>query len=183
MFLFYSFKCLLHFKKIRVHNCDDGWLAGQHVRLRVFFSNRVLESHLPTILSTPPSHSCLLSPGLLLAARTNGDWTRALNNYTRKEQERLQTDEKHEGGPSTLVQVVLDGPYGESSVDLGRYESTLLSPACRVSHSLSVCLTTSSAGVSSSGVVRESEQGELSSFGAYDLLVTFLAKNGCGMSS
>ncbi|KAG2099236.1 iron reductase [Suillus discolor] len=25
---------------IRVHNCDDGWLAGQHVRLRVLFSNR-----------------------------------------------------------------------------------------------------------------------------------------------
>ncbi|KAG1762575.1 iron reductase [Suillus occidentalis] len=76
---------------IRVHNCDDGWLAGQHVRLRVFFSNRVFESHAFTILSAPPSHSCLSSPGFLLAAR-----------------------------------IMLDGPYGGSSVDLGLHESVLL---------------------------------------------------------
>ncbi|KAG0700330.1 iron reductase [Suillus ampliporus] len=111
---------------IRVHNCDDGWLAGQHVRLRIFFSNRVFESHALTILSAPPSHSCLSSPGFLLAARTNGDWTRALNNYTRKEQERLQISEKYEGESSASVQVMLDGPYGGSSVDLGRYESVFL---------------------------------------------------------
>ena len=76
----------------------------------VFFSPIEYWSH--TILSAPPSHSCISSPGLL-AARTNGDWTRALNNYTRKEQECLQTDEKHEGCPSTLVQVMLDGSYGD----------------------------------------------------------------------
>ncbi|KAG1738009.1 iron reductase [Suillus lakei] len=111
---------------IRVHNCDDGWLAGQHVRLRVFFSNRVFESHALTILSAPPSYSCLSSPGFLLAARTDGDWTRALNNYTRKEQERLQINEKSEGDSSASVQVMLDGPYGGSSVDLGLYESVLL---------------------------------------------------------
>ncbi|KAG1729971.1 iron reductase [Suillus paluster] len=111
---------------IRVHNCDDGWLAGQHVRLRVFFSNRVFESHALTILSAPPSHSCLTSPGFLLAARTNGDWTRALNNYTRKEQERLQIDEKPDVDSSASVQVMLDGPYGGSSIDLGRYESVFL---------------------------------------------------------
>ena len=86
----------------------------------------MFESHPFTILSAPPSHSCLSSPGLILAARTNGDWTRALNNYTLKEQERLQVKEKSEGGPSALVQVMLDGPYGGSSIDLGRYESALL---------------------------------------------------------
>lgn len=86
----------------------------------------MLESHALTILSAPPSHTCLSSSGFLLAARTNGDWTRALNNYTRKEQERLQVNETSEGGSSTLVQVMLDGPYGGSSVDLGRYESALL---------------------------------------------------------
>ncbi|KAG1873923.1 iron reductase [Suillus subluteus] len=114
-----------HMTLIRVHNCDDGWLAGQHVRLRVFFSNRMFESHALTILSAPPSHSCLSSPGFLLAARNDGDWTRALNNYTRKEQERLQID-KSEGDSAAFVQVMLDGPYGGSSVDLGLYESVLL---------------------------------------------------------
>ncbi|KAG2139838.1 iron reductase [Suillus bovinus] len=115
-----------HMTLIRVHNCDDGWLAGQHIRLRVFFSNRVFESHALTILSAPPSHSCLSSPGLLLAARSNGDWTRALNSYTRKEQERLQINEKSEGDSGAFVQVMLDGPYGGSSVDLGLYESVFL---------------------------------------------------------
>ncbi|KAG1773263.1 iron reductase [Suillus placidus] len=115
-----------HMTLIRVHNCDDGWLAGQHVRLRIFFSNRVFESHALTILSAPPSHSCLSSPGFLLAARSDGDWTRALNNYTRKEQERLRINEKSESDSAAFVQVMLDGPYGGSSVDLGLYESVLL---------------------------------------------------------
>ncbi|KIJ64231.1 hypothetical protein HYDPIDRAFT_112190 [Hydnomerulius pinastri MD-312] len=111
---------------VRVNDCDDGWLAGQHVRLRVFFSGRVLESHPLTILSAPPSHSCLSSPGMILGARVNGDWTRALNNYTRKEQERLQALDKTYRGASILTHVMLDGPYGGSSVDLGQYESALL---------------------------------------------------------
>jgi predicted ferric reductase len=115
-----------HMTLIRIHNCDDGWLAGQHVRLRVFFFNRMFESHPLTILSAPPSHSCLSSPGFLLAARCDGDWTQALNNYTRKEQERLQINKKFQGDSSAFVQVMLDGPYGGSSVDLGLYESVLL---------------------------------------------------------
>ncbi|KAG1788976.1 uncharacterized protein HD556DRAFT_1495891 [Suillus plorans] len=72
----------VHMSLIRVHNCDDGWLAGQHIRLRVFFSDRVFESHPFTILSAPPSHSCLSSPRFLLTARSDGDWTRALSDYT-----------------------------------------------------------------------------------------------------
>lgn len=115
-----------HMTLIRVHNCDDGWLAGQHVRLRVFFSNRVFESHAFTILSAPPSYSCLSSPGFILAARNDGDWTRALNDYTRKKQEHLQINKKSEGDLGAFVQVMLDGPYGGSSVDLGLYESVFL---------------------------------------------------------
>ncbi|KAG1850090.1 hypothetical protein C8R48DRAFT_812246 [Suillus tomentosus] len=107
-----------HMTMIRVHNCDDGWLAGQHVRLRVLFSNRVFESHPLTILSAPPSHSCLSSPGFFLAARNDGDWTRAMNRYTRREQE--------QGESGAFVQVILDGPYDGSSVDLGLYESAFL---------------------------------------------------------
>ncbi|KAJ8586863.1 hypothetical protein M405DRAFT_336481 [Rhizopogon salebrosus TDB-379] len=111
---------------IRVHNCDEGWLTGQHVRLRVFLSNRVLESHTFAIPSALPSHSCLSPPGLLLAARTNRDWTWALNIYTRKEEERSQVNGKSEGGSFASVQVMLDGAYGGSSIYLGRYSSTLL---------------------------------------------------------
>ncbi|KAG1788959.1 iron reductase [Suillus plorans] len=59
-----------HMTLIRVHNCDDGWLAGQHVRLRVFFSNK--------------------------------------------------------GDSGAFVQVILDGPFGGSGVDLGLYESVFL---------------------------------------------------------
>jgi ferric-chelate reductase len=70
-------------------------------------------------MSAPPSSSCLTSPGLLLAARVNGDWSRALNAYAMKEK-----DSGDEWGPQ--VQVMMDGPYGGCSLDLGLYESILL---------------------------------------------------------
>ncbi|KAG1827895.1 hypothetical protein EV424DRAFT_1554993 [Suillus variegatus] len=98
-----------HMTFISVHNCDDGWLAGQHIRLRVFFSDKVFEYYSFTILSAPPSQSCLSSPGFLLAARSDENWTRALNNYTRQQQE-----------------LMLNGPYGGSSIDLGLSESVFL---------------------------------------------------------
>ncbi|KAG2139837.1 iron reductase [Suillus bovinus] len=115
-----------HMTLIRVHNCDNGWLAGQHVRLRILFSHRVFELHPFTVLSAPPSHSCLSSPGLLLAARSDGDWTRALNSYTRKKQERSKINKTSKGDSGAFVRVMLDGPYGGSSVDLGLYESVFL---------------------------------------------------------
>ncbi|KIK93307.1 hypothetical protein PAXRUDRAFT_522232 [Paxillus rubicundulus Ve08.2h10] len=111
---------------VHVNDCDDGWLAGQHVRLRVFFSGRVLESHPLTILSAPPSRSCLSNPGMILGARVNGDWTRALNDFTRKEQERLRALDVPMENVSVPALVMLDGPYGGSSVDLGQFESALL---------------------------------------------------------
>lgn len=107
-----------------MHDCDDGWVAGQHVRLRVFFSGRVFESHPLTIVNAPSSTSCIPGSTLTLAARVSGDWTRAINQYAIKEQER-QASEKGEQ-PGVAVQVMLDGPYGGSSVDLGDYESVLL---------------------------------------------------------
>ncbi|KAI0820540.1 iron reductase [Trametes gibbosa] len=109
---------------IHVHDCDDGWVAGQHVRLRVFFSGRVFESHPLTIVNAPSSASCVPSNSLMLAARVNGDWTRAINKYASKERER-EASEKDEQ-PGVAIQVMLDGPYGGSSVDLGDYESVLL---------------------------------------------------------
>ncbi|CDO75148.1 hypothetical protein BN946_scf184590.g5 [Trametes cinnabarina] len=116
---------------IQVHDCDDGWVAGQHVRLRVFISGRFFESHPLTIVNAPPSSSCVPSNTLTLAARVRGDWTRAVNQYAKKEQERLALTlgpvEKGEAASAgALVQVMIDGPYGGCSVDLGEYESVLL---------------------------------------------------------
>ncbi|THH28732.1 hypothetical protein EUX98_g5458 [Antrodiella citrinella] len=118
---------------ITIHDCDAGWNAGQHVRLRVFFSGRVLESHPFTIANAPPTSSCLPTRGLTVAARVSGDWTRALNTYTNEEQDRLSegttaTDEE-KGARSRVpvhVHVMIDGAYGGCSIDLGTYESVLL---------------------------------------------------------
>ncbi|KAK7676992.1 hypothetical protein QCA50_020021 [Cerrena zonata] len=114
---------------INIHDCDAGWQAGQHVRLRVFFSNRIFESHPLTILNAPPSSSCLPNNrSMTLAARACGDWTRALNSYALGEQERLDNNKLNEKLDSIQVpvHVMIDGPYGGSSVDLGEYESVLL---------------------------------------------------------
>lgn len=117
---------------IHVNDCDFGWTAGQHVRLRVFFSGRLIESHPLTIMTAPPATSSVSTHTLLLAARATGDWTRALHKYAMEEQTRLavgldkQDIPNAAAGVGVPVQVMLDGPYGGCSVDLGQYESVLL---------------------------------------------------------
>jgi ferric-chelate reductase len=100
-------------------------VAGQHVQLRIFFAGRVFESHPLTILSAPPSISCLASPDLLLGARVTGDWSRALNLYAETAKE-VAVDEKTILNQGAHVQVMMDGPYGGCSVDPGNFESVLL---------------------------------------------------------
>ncbi|KIJ45511.1 hypothetical protein M422DRAFT_29647 [Sphaerobolus stellatus SS14] len=99
---------------IHVENCDGGWIAGQHVQLRVFFSARMFESHPFTILNAPSPTSCTSSGELILAARVSGDWTKALNEAARHSEK------------SSRVAVMIDGPYGGSTIDLGEYENVLL---------------------------------------------------------
>ncbi|KAJ3795542.1 iron reductase [Lentinula aff. detonsa] len=139
---------------IRVQDCDTNWIAGQHVRLRVFFSGRVFESHPLTIMNAPSNVTCLASQssaesgrGIILGARVTGDWTQALNNYADTEGKAAQAqntlwvaqkkktisndDYSSISDQSTLlpevpVQVMLDGPYGGCSLDLGQYETVLL---------------------------------------------------------
>lgn len=99
-------------------------MAGQHVRLRVFFSGRIFESHPLTITNAPASTSCIPGNTITLAARAVGDWTRSLHDYAVHEQERAGNEKDEQ--PGVPVQVMIDGPYGGCSVDLGTYESVLL---------------------------------------------------------
>ncbi|KAH8986463.1 iron reductase [Lactarius akahatsu] len=112
---------------INIYDCDGGWEAGQHVQLRIFFEGRVFESHPLTIANAPTSTSCLSSRSIVLGARVMGDWSRALDHYASTEQKRIarENSEKVDAVP-VPVQVMIDGPYGGCSLDLGEYESVLL---------------------------------------------------------
>lgn len=97
-----------------MQNCDGGWIAGQHIRLRIFFSGRIFESHPLTILNAPAPLSSISSGELILATRVSGDWTRAVNALARQEEKTCR------------VNVMTDGPYGGPTIDIGEYESVLL---------------------------------------------------------
>ncbi|KAF9507432.1 hypothetical protein BS47DRAFT_1351598 [Hydnum rufescens UP504] len=131
----YQFFFITHVMNAILESCDTsmtlvhipdvtgGWIAGQHVQLRVFFGHRIYESHSFTIINAPPAITNLPTisnggthyGGITLAARVAGDWTRDLNTLA-------QNGEK---GRQQVV-VLLDGPYGGSSLDFGEYEAVLL---------------------------------------------------------
>jgi len=118
---------------INVQDCDQGWHAGQHVRLRVFFGGKLFESHPLTILNAPAPVSNTSSRTLTLGSRVVGDWSRALHEYAKCEQDlilsAMETEKQKPRDSQTLVvpvQVMIDGPYGGCSIDLGEYESVLL---------------------------------------------------------
>jgi ferric-chelate reductase len=108
---------------VHIPDVTGGWIAGQHVQLRVFFGHRIYESHSFTIMNAPPAITNLPTlsnggthyGGITLAARVAGDWTRDLNTLA-------QNGEKGR----EHVAVLLDGPYGGSSLDFGEYEAVLL---------------------------------------------------------
>ena len=68
---------------------------------------------------------------LLLGARVVGDWTRALNTLARMSDAEFhghvaeETRCEPEFGPKRVM-VMIDGPYGGMSFDLGSYENVLL---------------------------------------------------------
>ncbi|KAF7433701.1 hypothetical protein PC9H_005664 [Pleurotus ostreatus] len=118
---------------IRVPDCDAGWEAGQHVQLRVFFRNRFMESHPLSIVTAPPSTSCISNEGIVLAVRACGDWSKALNEYANSDAQQSHVSaltlkaesELATGFPEVPIRVMLDGPYGGCSINLGRYENVL----------------------------------------------------------
>ena len=94
----------------------------------------MFESHPLSIFSAPPDISCITSipPGISLGARAIGDWSTALNLFANKGVSELRavSQDKYADNPLELVevpiQVMLDGPYGGCSVDMGVYETALL---------------------------------------------------------
>jgi len=97
----------------------------------VFFGGRLFESHPLTILNAPSPLSNVSSRTLTLGSRVVGDWSKALHAYAQREKDLILSsaeteklrDDQSVGVP---VQVMIDGPYGGSSIDLGEYESVLL---------------------------------------------------------
>ncbi|KAG6867948.1 hypothetical protein C0993_009199 [Termitomyces sp. T159_Od127] len=67
-------------------------------------------------------------PGILLAARAIGNWTKSLNKYAREAVVgSYQDDKEAKVSPTSVsVQVVFDGPYGGCSIELGMYDRVLL---------------------------------------------------------
>ncbi|KAJ3766319.1 iron reductase [Lentinula raphanica] len=124
---------------IRVQDCDTNWIAGRHVRLRVFFSGRVFESHPLMVMNARAAYEC--QPSL------TGHWARALNDYAgvtvegtavlarnaiwvaeKKKKKAILSVISDQPAllPEVPVQVMLDGLYGGCSLDLGHYETVLL---------------------------------------------------------
>ncbi|KAL7421724.1 hypothetical protein Q5752_003495 [Cryptotrichosporon argae] len=137
---------------VHIPTCDAGWLPTQHVFLRVFAGPGIFESHPFTITNAPPS-SAGAPRGIILYAKVAGDWTRRLHalaragaglvatdfdwtidgacegeRYEMADRERLIKGDAKDGldHPGARVTVMLDGPYGGLTMDLGDYESVLL---------------------------------------------------------
>ncbi|PVG04513.1 hypothetical protein CPB86DRAFT_1133 [Serendipita vermifera] len=113
------------FTVVNVDRCDFGWVAGQHIRLRVLVGGRAFESHSLSICNAPASISNISSAHgrILLGVRAIGDWTRSINTLAQEKDEEKCCDDDGEGRP---VMVMIDGPYGGINFDLGRYENVLL---------------------------------------------------------
>ena len=91
----------------------------------------MFESHPLTIINAPAPVSSISCRTLTLGSRVVGDWSRALHAHAQREKDLIigvtKTEKPQDnaiiGAP---VQVMIDGPYGGCSIDLGEYESVLL---------------------------------------------------------
>jgi len=116
---------------ITIDNCDFGWVAGQHIRLRILSGRQVFESHALTICNAPaPITNVTSTRGQIqLGVRVVGDWSRVINTLALTSPAPSEEDEERccdvKGGRKEVV-VMIDGPYGGISFDLGTYEHVLL---------------------------------------------------------
>ncbi|KIO20576.1 hypothetical protein M407DRAFT_245747 [Tulasnella calospora MUT 4182] len=141
---------------IHIPDVSGGWIAGQHVRIRIFFDGRVFEQHPLSILNAPPTISTFANypsnekadferygSGIILAARNCGDWSGALNRLARSELPEdkgsaialLPVSGEHEGHEEMQefestegrrVGVMIDGPFGGPSIDFAQSENVVL---------------------------------------------------------
>ncbi len=114
-----------------IDNCDFGWVAGQHIRLRLLLGTQVFESHPLSICNAPSSITNIPSTRgqILLGVRAVGDWSRGINTLALTAPAKDEEDGEGCCGDKikrTEVMVMIDGPYGGISFDLGRYEQVLL---------------------------------------------------------
>ncbi|KAJ7701243.1 ferric reductase like transmembrane component-domain-containing protein [Mycena rosella] len=110
---------------ISVPAATTGWRAGQHIRLRALVGGRTFaHAHPLTALCAPLDTTCLAPPpGLLLAARACGPWSRALHAFGQDFSENFEGAKG--GSEGRAVYLVLDGPYGGPTLDPGAYDDVL----------------------------------------------------------
>ncbi|KAJ6562161.1 hypothetical protein B0H19DRAFT_1143725 [Mycena capillaripes] len=117
-----------------------GWVGGQHVQVRL--TAHAAFAHPLSIACAPPDTTCLSPPpGLLLAARARGPWSRALWAFGSGAEEGegddgddddadsdftldLELGEGHDG-TGRPMHAVLDGQYGGPTRDAGAYGAVL----------------------------------------------------------
>ncbi|KAK7042005.1 iron reductase [Favolaschia claudopus] len=132
---------------ITIPTATAGWRPGQHVQLRTLGA-RPLHAHPLSILCAPPDTTCLApAPGLVLAARVYGPWSRAVFEFAAPssgavsekhgrgdedddEDDRFQFDSEQDIDSDDThaamhMHVILDGPYGGPTHDAGTYDAVL----------------------------------------------------------
>ncbi|KAJ7931052.1 iron reductase [Mycena leptocephala] len=119
--------------QISIPAAATGWRAGQHVQVRILLGGgSSAQAHPLTILCAPPDTTCLVPPpGLLLAARACGRWSRALHAFGSEAAdsftpgaESVDTEED-DAATGRAVHAILDGPYGGPTLDAGTYGAVL----------------------------------------------------------
>ncbi|KAJ7676603.1 hypothetical protein DFH06DRAFT_1079741 [Mycena polygramma] len=140
---------------ISIPAATTGWRGGQHVQLRTLLGGGgFAQSHPLSILCAPPDTTCLSPPpGLLLAARACGPWSRALYSFGSADPtvrapspvsagEDGDDEDTLEGGSDfgfeldagfefqqeeggRAIHAILDGPYGGPTRDAGEYGTIL----------------------------------------------------------
>jgi NAD(P)H-flavin reductase len=88
--------------RIVVSHLNNGWRAGQHVRVRIIGTGagwRVIESH-PLIIASNPG----AEEGLILMCKVAASWTK-----------RLYALADTQGGEESdsMVKIAVEGPYGK----------------------------------------------------------------------
>ncbi|KAJ7722393.1 hypothetical protein B0H16DRAFT_1385845 [Mycena metata] len=121
---------------IHIPLATNGWRAGQHVQVRAMIGGRAWEGHPLSVCCAAPDVSCLRAPdggpiGMLLAARSCGDWTRSLHNFgLAPEDDAISqpaiVEEDADAFPGREAHFILEGPYGGPTLRAGDYERVLL---------------------------------------------------------